>query len=131
MPRDIACKTRGQDGFAALLSRRALSSPTTCRFIPALSGLPTILLEAAGSIQGIAVLASKATVLFLKGQLPHGHRLPGGSPVLPLVVRDLFDMGSVVPHHEQFAVGLRRIRVNPFILETHSGTGECDRLSIR
>src|SRR5215475_5255478 len=25
-----------------LLSRRALSSPTTCRFIPALSGLPTI-----------------------------------------------------------------------------------------
>ena len=29
-----------QDGFAALLSCRALSSPTTCRFIPALSGLP-------------------------------------------------------------------------------------------
>src|SRR5215471_10653756 len=26
------------DGFAILLSRRALSSPTTCRFIPALSG---------------------------------------------------------------------------------------------
>src|SRR5260370_39670222 len=42
IPRDIACKTRGQDGFAALLSRRALSSPTTCRFIPALSELPTI-----------------------------------------------------------------------------------------
>src|SRR6266852_2847755 len=41
-PRDIACKTRGQDGFAALLSCRALSSPTTCRFIPALSGLPTM-----------------------------------------------------------------------------------------
>src|SRR5215472_8916573 len=36
-PRDLACKTRGQDGFAALLSCRALSSPTTCRFIPALS----------------------------------------------------------------------------------------------
>jgi hypothetical protein len=36
-PRHAACKTRGQDGFAALLSRRALSSPTTCRFIPALS----------------------------------------------------------------------------------------------
>jgi hypothetical protein len=42
IPRDIACKTRGQDGFATLLSRRALSSPTTCRFIPALSGLPVI-----------------------------------------------------------------------------------------
>src|SRR6266436_7516363 len=39
--RDVACKTQGQDGFATLLSRRALSSPTTCRFIPALSGLPT------------------------------------------------------------------------------------------
>src|SRR5262250_417526 len=43
--RDVACKTRGQDGFATLLSRRALSSPTTCRFIPALSGLPTICSE--------------------------------------------------------------------------------------
>jgi hypothetical protein len=84
------------------------------------SGLPTILLEAAESIQGEAVLASKATVLLLRGQLPHAHRLPGGSPVFPLVVRDLLDVGSVVPHHEQFAVGLRRIRVNPFILETHS-----------
>jgi len=33
-PRDAARKTRGQDGFAVLLSRRALSSPTTCRFYP-------------------------------------------------------------------------------------------------
>jgi hypothetical protein len=79
--------------------------------------LPTILLEAAESIQGIAVSASKATVLLLRGQLPHAHRLPGGSPVFPLVVRDLLDMGSVVPHHEQFAVGLRRIRVNPSSLK--------------
>src|SRR5881227_1796920 len=31
-PRDDDCKTRGQDGFAVLLSCRALSSPTTCRF---------------------------------------------------------------------------------------------------
>ena len=38
--RDGACKTQGQDGFAALLSCRALSSPTTCRFIPAHSGYP-------------------------------------------------------------------------------------------
>src|SRR6267154_3845995 len=28
IPRDITCKTRGQDGFATLLSRRALSSPS-------------------------------------------------------------------------------------------------------
>jgi hypothetical protein len=34
-PRDVPRKTRGQDGFAVLLSCRALSSPTTCRFIPA------------------------------------------------------------------------------------------------
>jgi hypothetical protein len=39
-PRGVACKTRGQDGFAVLFSRRALSSPTTCRFIPALSEYP-------------------------------------------------------------------------------------------
>src|SRR5262249_15960231 len=38
--RDVARKTRGQDGFAVLLSCRALSSPTTCRFIPALDVLP-------------------------------------------------------------------------------------------
>src|SRR5262249_39275102 len=35
------CKTRGQDGFAVLLSCRALSCPTTCRFIPAHSDKPT------------------------------------------------------------------------------------------
>src|ERR1035438_3819912 len=40
-PRDFACKTSGQDGFAAFLSCRALSSPTTCRFVLALSELPT------------------------------------------------------------------------------------------
>jgi len=40
-PHDPARKSRGQDGLAVLLSCRALSSPTTCRFIPAHSGLPT------------------------------------------------------------------------------------------
>jgi hypothetical protein len=33
-------RIRCQDGFAAFLSCRALSSPTTCRFFPALSELP-------------------------------------------------------------------------------------------
>src|SRR6516162_6595725 len=42
-PRDDACKTRGQDGIRYFLSCRALASPTTCRFIPALSGLPATL----------------------------------------------------------------------------------------
>ena len=41
-PHGGARKTRGQDGVAVLLSCRALASPTTCRFIPALSELPTI-----------------------------------------------------------------------------------------
>src|SRR5262249_51176206 len=41
-PRDATCKTRGQDGFAILLSCRALSSPTTCRFSPAHSDIPTL-----------------------------------------------------------------------------------------
>src|SRR5215831_21421557 len=39
-PHDVARKTRGQDGFAVLLSCRALSSLTTCRFIPALDVIP-------------------------------------------------------------------------------------------
>jgi serine/threonine protein kinase len=33
-PRDGACKTRGQDGFATLLSCRALSSPTNMPVYP-------------------------------------------------------------------------------------------------
>src|SRR5437879_8198957 len=33
-PRDLACKTRGQDGFAAPFSCRALSSPQTYSFFP-------------------------------------------------------------------------------------------------
>src|SRR5436189_62000 len=49
-PRDLACKTRGQDGFAAPFSCRALSSPTTCRFIPAHSGWPTNRALAADSL---------------------------------------------------------------------------------
>src|ERR1700722_2659540 len=52
IPRDIACKTRGQDGFAAFLSCRALSSTTTCRFIPALFGLPTIRPESGRLVAG-------------------------------------------------------------------------------
>src|SRR5438034_2080645 len=44
-PHGAPCKTRGQDGVAVLLSCRALSSPTTCRFIPAHSEWPTNLPE--------------------------------------------------------------------------------------
>src|SRR6516164_8897530 len=33
-PRDAACKTRGQDGFATFLSCRALSSPTNMPVYP-------------------------------------------------------------------------------------------------
>src|SRR3954453_23804519 len=34
-PRAVSRKTQGQDGVRSLLSCGALSSPTTCRFIPA------------------------------------------------------------------------------------------------
>ena len=36
-PRDVPCKTRGQDGFATSFPV-GTCTPTTCRFIPALSG---------------------------------------------------------------------------------------------
>src|SRR5258707_11334798 len=58
-PHDAARKTRGQDGFAVLLSCRALSSPTTCRFIPAHSELPTIRTVAeSGDLSDVFVLRS-------------------------------------------------------------------------
>src|SRR5580693_8466118 len=41
-PRAVPSKTQGQDGFATSFPCRALASPTTCRFIPAHSGLPVI-----------------------------------------------------------------------------------------
>jgi hypothetical protein len=39
-PRDCTRMTRGRDG-SLRLSRRALSSPTLCRFIPALTTSPS------------------------------------------------------------------------------------------
>src|SRR5438552_14280084 len=87
-PRDLACKTRGQDGFAALLSCRALSSPTTCRFIPALSGLPVIregrwwhisssLLESHSPMAGLRSAKSPHTYLLLPLRNIHAlHKKP-------------------------------------------------------
>ena len=40
-------------------------------------------------------------------------------------------MGAVVAHHEYFSVWLGGVRVCDFILEAHSGAGECDVLAIR
>src|SRR4051794_37062121 len=42
-PRGVNRKTQGQDGVRSLLSCRALSSPTTCRFSPAHVAVGTIL----------------------------------------------------------------------------------------
>ena len=61
-----SCKTRGQDGFAVLLSCRALSSPTTCRFIPAHS-------ELADDPSRIVRLTSKALVQHI---IAHGWPSP-------------------------------------------------------
>src|SRR5258707_4196403 len=38
-PRGVACKTRGQDGFATPFPVGLLHPPTTCRLIPAHSAL--------------------------------------------------------------------------------------------
>src|SRR6266705_628799 len=85
MPHDIACKTRGQDGFAALLSRRALSSPTTCRFIPALSVLPTIR-ELIGSVNPGAFFTLQ-WVVGSKAECPvgQGQKLTLSKPVTELL----------------------------------------------
>ncbi len=45
--------------------------------------------------------------------------LPPRCAVLPLVVRELFDAGTVKAHHENLTARLRRIRVRRFILEGH------------
>src|SRR5208283_5976546 len=57
--------------------------------------------------------------------------LPRGSAVFPLVIGELLDTGAVVPHNEQFPIGLRRIRVHDLVFEAHPRAGECDVLSIR
>src|SRR5271165_6818307 len=63
--------------------------------------------------------------------LADGHRLPGGSALFPLVVGELLHTGAVVAHHENLAIGLRRIGVGNFILEAHPRTGKHDVLAVR
>ena len=67
-PRDVACKTRGQDGFATLLSCRALSSPPTRRFIPTLSGCAVI--------QELIASASRTGALRRLAFRPSARELP-------------------------------------------------------
>ena len=61
-PYDAPCKTRGQDGFATLLSCRTLSFPTTRRFIPTLSGCAVI--QALLTIRGVSQRGSPEHGLF-------------------------------------------------------------------
>jgi hypothetical protein len=42
-------------------------------------------------------------------------RRPRGSAVFPLVVSELLDLGAVVLHDEDLAVGLRRICIEHFV----------------
>src|ERR1035437_10084054 len=57
--------------------------------------------------------------------------LPGGSALFPLVVGELLNAGAVVAHHENLAIGLRRIGVGNFILEAHPRTCKHDVLAVR
>src|SRR5882757_6979279 len=55
---------------------------------------------------------------------------PARAGVFPLVVCQLLYLRSVVPHHEQVAIWLRRERVWRFVLEAHPRAGEHNLLSI-
>src|SRR5581483_7755218 len=57
-------------------------------------------------------------------------RSPRRCPLFPLVVSELLDARSVVPHDEDFAVRLRRIRIDGFVLEPHARAGEHDVLAV-
>jgi len=46
-------------------------------------------------------------------------RLPRRSAVFPLVIGELLDLGTVILHHEDLTVGLRRACLEGFVLEPH------------
>ena len=72
-PRDAPRKTRGQDG-SLLLSCRALSSPTTCRFIPALKLLKPQSQESHCAQKNQAVCTKH-----VHGLAQRSSELPGGT----------------------------------------------------
>src|SRR6478752_2413409 len=57
-------------------------------------------------------------------------RLPRRRAIFPLVVGELLHVAAVVAHHEQLAVGLRRVRVDHFVLESHPRAGEHDVFAV-
>jgi hypothetical protein len=58
-------------------------------------------------------------------------RLPGGPSVFPMVIGELFHLGAVGAHDEDFAVGLRRACVERFVLKSHPGACKREPLPIR
>src|SRR5215831_7078781 len=82
-----------------------------------------------------SVASDVADVSGIYAVLPAGNstghrRLPARSAFFPLIVGELFDVGAVETHHEDLAVGLRRIRISHLVLEAHPGTREGDRLAV-
>src|SRR5262245_10798411 len=57
--------------------------------------------------------------------------LPGRCALFPLVIGDLLDACAVVPHHEQLAVRLRRVRVRHLVLVSHPRRCKHDVLAVR
>jgi hypothetical protein len=95
-PRDDACKTRGQDGFAVLLSCRALPSPTTCRFSPAHSGWP--------------VTRQQSGIVRPRNGLPTrrpNHSTKDARCLLAFLVNGGTDSRTPVPHPERSNLRLR------------------------
>ena len=56
--------------------------------------------------------------------------LPGGAAFFPLIVGDLFEVGAVVAHDEDFAVRLGGHGVERFVFESHAGAGEEEAFAV-
>src|ERR1700722_20833693 len=57
--------------------------------------------------------------------------LPRRTPLFPLVVGQLFDLGTVVAHDKNFSVRLRRTYQKSLIFESHARTCEQQALPVR
>ena len=58
-------------------------------------------------------------------------RLPCRTALFPLVVGELFDLGTVLAHDKNFAIRLRRAYQKSLIFESHARTCEQQAFSIR
>src|SRR4051812_10381901 len=96
-PRGINRKTQGQDGVRSLLSCRALSSPTTCRFSPAhpQAGLAG---KRNGELLTLAEAAGFDVLLTVDKGLPHQQNLSDRVISLLVVRAHSNEIEDLLPH---------------------------------